>query len=254
MKSSFFRPRATRALFYAAATMSFTAGVQARAPFNDVQALSAPELQAERGMFIAPDGTVIDLSIQMDTLVDGTLVLRSVLTPSNNEAERLKLYTQREGIAVAQPEGEWIQAGGDTDKGVSITFDRSAPLDLDVGAASSAPPLLVAVGSSAPRPDASGLRPIVIDENGVGATPAGSVTVMETGQGPIVTLAADTLLVKHILGSSITNIVANTANDRAIETSTMVNLSLANTAPLILSGSLLGLDDALLSLARRPTL
>lgn len=241
-------------VLYVAAVVSLSSTASAKAPFDGREALSDPDLLSERGMFIAPDGTVIDLSIQMDTLIDGRLVLRSVLTPSGESESRLQLYTQPNETVLAPPEGEWVQAGGSAGQGVSFTFDRSAQIDLEAGSENTAPPLLVAVGGGAALPDSSGLQPVELDGNGAGNTPAGPVTVMETAQGPIVTLAGDALLVKHILGSSVANVVANTANDRAIETSTLVNLSVANTGPLVLSGSLLGLDDALLSLARRPNL
>src|SRR5690606_11343504 len=97
-------------LLYVAAVVSLSSTASAKAPFDGREALSDPDLQSERGLFIAPDGAVIDLSIQMDTLIDGRLVLRSVLTPSGESEGRLQLYTQSNETVLAQPEGEWVQA------------------------------------------------------------------------------------------------------------------------------------------------
>lgn len=240
-----------RAVLISALGLSMVPGhVRAGAPFGAVAPVSEGELAAARGMFLAPDGTEIALTIQMDTLVDGNLVLRSVLTPFESGPERLQLYTQRAGTAAA-PMGEEIAAAPAPLEGVAFTFDRTAGLTMVAGP-EAAPQVQVAVNGTMNAPDATGLDRLTLDGNGMATSAAGSISVMENAQGPVVTLAADTLLVKHVLGAAVANIVANTADNRVIESATVVNLSLGNAAPLIAGASLFAVDDAVLSLAQRP--
>jgi hypothetical protein len=229
------------------------ANALAVSPFGDVAAVPETELAEARGMFVAPDGTEIALSIQMDTVVDGTLVLRSVMKPFESAADRLQLYAQRPGSPAMETSAAGAQSAPQSGDGnVAFIFDRSAGLTM-VSSTDAMPQFQVSTSADADASVPSGLERISLDGAGAAVVPTGPVTVTQADGGSIVTLATSDLLVKHVLGPSIANVVGNTANNRAIETSTVVNLSLSNTAPLALGASLLSLDAAALALAQRPS-
>lgn len=234
------------------ATALFPPAVSARA-FMGSAALSDRELAAEFGKFLAPDGTEIALSIQMDTRVDGQLVLRSILTPDAAAPDRLQLFAQPNESAESDPSGWSVEPDSNPMEGaVEFTFARGAGLTMVSDAADPMPQIQVAVNGATERPDSSDLQRLNVDAAGNASTPAGPVNVVQNSQGAIVTLAADALLVKHVLGSTVANVAANTADNRIVESATTVNLSLANAAPLLVGSSLFNIDDAVLSVARRP--
>lgn len=242
-------PRAVAAILGAAL---LPANALAVSPFGEVAAVPEAELAEARGMFLAPDGTEIALSIQMDTVVDGTLVLRSVMKPFERAADRLELYAQRPGSPAMQTSMSGQSGAPASGEGsVAFIFDRSAGLTM-VSAADALPHMQVATSAGADAPVPAGVDRIALDGAGGALVPTGPVNVTRTDRGSVVTLATADLLVKHVLGPSVANVVGNTANNRAIETSTVVNLSLSNTAPLTLGTSLFSVDAAALALAQRP--
>jgi hypothetical protein len=61
----------------------------------------------------------------------------------------------------------------------------------------------------------------------VTAGDSGSVSLARDGGNTTVSFSADSLLVKHVLGSAASSIVANTANDRSIDTTYSINVELS---------------------------
>lgn len=76
------------------------------------------------------------------------------------------------------------------------------------------------------------------------ATAFGDVSVQSTVGGPHVLLVGPDLQIRHMIGSAST-LVANTANNRAIDTSTVVQIDLPNLDGLGLGSILSRIDDAI---------
>ena len=231
-----------------AAASVVTAGTGAHAQIDAVaqgRTASEQELAAAHGKFLLPNGIEVAMTVQTDTSVDGQLLLRSVFTVDKGPAN-LAVYSPtnvRTTVATSQTGSPEASANG----GVSVNIDRDSGIttvrpdytpratSVTIGAG-----LNPQIGES---PD--GAAPLDLsNKNAAIAAPGGVVSLDRLPAGSKITLTRPDFEVSHIVGQAFGSVLVNTANDRAIDTTTTINLDLTNATPASI-GSALPRVDAL---------
>ncbi|MBW8911495.1 MAG: hypothetical protein JF564_06345 [Sphingomonas sp.] len=181
-------------------------GLQAAAlPFPARAQVTDDALDRVRGGFVLPNGMDVSLGIGIETRLNGVLALRTELT------------TGGDGSPI-------VFSGGGT---------PAAPA-AGSGATTTIPGVAVVrvvEGSASPVEAAAGRQGLELTPNGPAlSTPSGSVQLIKDDLGSTVVLRDDSLELRHMIGRFTGAIVANTANDRTIDTVVTVNIDLQNSA------------------------
>ena len=205
-------------------------------------------LAGSYGKFLAPGGIDLAMSVQSDTAVNGNLVLRSVFTVDQGPAT-LQIYAPAPGAT-----GPAIQVGaGQTQSapenpGLSITFDRTGGGKLSVspasGSASWMPNVTVGNVQAQARSSNDGLVAVegVVGGPAVQAG-AGAVSAATSAGGFRITYNQADLSISHLAGDATGSVVANSADNRVIDTVTTVSIDVRNADVLTLASSQLRADD-----------
>ena len=166
------------------------AGAADRSPFAGAARLDEAELDRMRGGFLLPNGLDIALGLEIATLVNGEVALRTVLTLDQGSA--INVYTG--GSAPA--------SGGD---GPQVNLGSAEGSGSGLGAG------------------------VPVTPNGASInTPMGQISLEQGDRGSVVVLAGNALELRHMIGSITGAVVANTGNDRVIDTVVTVNLDMRN--------------------------
>lgn len=214
----------------------------------DSAPVSDAELAGNYGKFIAPGGIDLAMSVQSDTAVDGQLVLRSVFTVDQGPA-RIQVYAPAPGTQGPSYQGNATvgQAqSGAGNPGLSVTVDRmgaNTSVQPTFGAGSQAPNVAVTTGGQSVAATAAGndgLVPVIATAGG-GAVPtgAGAVSISSTSTGTRITLDALGLSISHLVGGATGTVVANTGNNRTIDTVTSMSIDVRNGDSLAIASSLM---------------
>lgn len=175
-------------------------------PFSDSARVSDDTLAGMRGGMTLPNGMQVGLGIRMDSFVDGQLVLRSVLTPGSEDG--LQIYT----------------GGSDSAQSPQSQSSSTPVVTVTTGG----------TGGAGPLDD--GAVPLDLQPGGMAETPAGTIRVEpDNAGGAVVVLESPTLELRHLLGAATGQLIANSANNRQIDTITEINVDVQG--PLPLSGS-----------------
>lgn len=211
-----------------------------RAPVSD------DELAGSYGKFIAPGGIDLAMSVQSDTAVDGHLVLRSVFSVDQGPGS-VRIYAPAAGslgpaVQTADNQGR-AQSAAPT-QGVAVVIDRTGAttsVQPVSGGAQGAPTVNVGSDSMSPQSVSSGndgLAPVAASAAGV-QTGGGVVSLTTTANGARVTLDSLGLSVSHLVGQATGTVIANTGNNRAIDTVTSVSIDVRNGDMLTIGSSLM---------------
>ncbi|GGB39360.1 hypothetical protein GCM10011380_31060 [Sphingomonas metalli] len=212
------------------------------------------DLATMTGKFLLPGGGALALSITSDTMVNGALVLRTVLTV--DQGSNLAVFGRAAGVpAVAAPHETGASAAAPSlAQGVSVLFDRRAgtqivmPTVTTVRAAG-------ATGIGDARPAGAnaqdGVVPIAVVAGGPAiATPDGLVTLSNLPRGAQVTLEGDRLGIAHLVGQSVGGAVLNAGNDRVIDHVTTIGIDLKDASALAMGSAAMRVDAVVTDLAR----
>lgn len=201
-------------------------------------ALPDHELAVQRGGFRLPNGVDVALTVQTQTAIDGAVVLRTVFR-ADQGAPTLTVSTPRAGeTVVAQGHGAGATAGG---AAPMVSYDPRSGIQITPGWG--APAVSVSSGTvRAAAAAAEGLQPV--DAGGAGVvTDAGQVTASRVGGLDSVQLKAADLTVTHFAGNAFGSAIANSGNDRAIDTQTTVSIDLSNAGPDVIGSAMLRVQD-----------
>lgn len=200
------------------------AQAQPGAPAPGDVRLTDAELARATGRFILPNGAELALTVTSDTAVDGRLLLRTVLTVDKGSS--LQVLAPQPGAAPVPYAAARASAGG----GVTVALDRRS------GMQTVAPDVAVAIGPAvsvgAVVANPPGLAPVAVTPGGPAvATADGVVSLDAVPGGARVTFAGDQLGIVNQVGRSIATAVANSANDRTLDTVTNITIDARNLAP-----------------------
>ncbi|MDB5717675.1 MAG: hypothetical protein JWM38_1102 [Sphingomonas bacterium] len=215
--------------------------------------LADSELAAMRGGFRLPGGIEVALTVRSDTSVDGALLLRSVFSVVNGAPLLQVLAPAKGGEAptIGPNEASVARAGDAAAAGsnaLSVQFDRQNGVVFVPGATAVAPTINVTSGARADVDDAglvllaAGPAPI--------ETAGGQVTVSALPEGMRVRLEGAGLDVSHLVGAAFGSVIANTASDRTIDTTTTIGLDLGNVRPDLIGSSMFRVENVAVEAAR----
>ena len=236
----------------AAPVPSVTPDILVVAPLPD--AFEAPrvpdaKLATMRGGLRLPNGLDVSIGIDIQTRVDGLLVLHT-LYASDGPVSGTRVYTDgRDGDRLAP--GTTVVTTSDTGGSPVIMTDRSPTgTTISVTPASGASTVNLVNGAQSTWLTAQGQTEVPVTANGAPVTTGpGTFTLTTTDAGTIATLDTGDLRISHLVGQATGAVIANTANDRAIDTISSINVDLSNTAPL-LAASMFSNDALALALVR----
>jgi hypothetical protein len=219
-------------------------------PDGEATAVGDDELAEMTGKFTLPNGTELAMSVTSDTVINGQLALRTVLTV--DQGSRLEVFG-RQGGAASEP----YTMSGSVDQpitqatGVSVMLDRRSGIQTVTPTYGvSASPNVATTPGAANDAAAQGLTLLPIHSGGPAvATAHGHVSLSTTDRGSQVTLAGDQLGVAHIVGQYIATAIVNSANDRTIDTVTNVNIDLRDASPYMVGSAMLRIDGLAQSVA-----
>ncbi|TCM16120.1 hypothetical protein EDF56_108108 [Novosphingobium sp. PhB165] len=189
--------------------------------FGAAATLTDSELDALRGGFELPNGMDVVVGVDIQTLVNGTLALRSVL---NSDTGTPVVFVGNGSGAVSSSGTGTGTAGG----------------------------VVVHVGDATTTiQPVAGEQQVSLTPNGPAvSTPSGSVQLVKNDSGSQVILNGNSLELRQMIGSLTGSIVANTANDRTIDTVVTINVAVPNSGILV-GNSLLRADSIALDTAGR---
>lgn len=206
------------------ATFSFAPAAAQSGPFGGSRTVADDRLGEVRGGFLLPNGMDIGLGITVDTLVDGRLVLSTVMTV--DDATHLFVYT-----------------GGDVQR------QTSATMVLVPGP--NGPSLVRITQDASPAPGGGGRQPLAVVPNGAPVeTPWGAVQLAQSDTQSTVFLTGEGIQLRHMIGAATGALVANTASDRVIDTMVTIDLDIRHSA-IPLGAMMLRLDTLLTGAAAR---
>lgn len=198
-------------------------------------------LSSMRGGFELPNGMMISVGVQIETYVDNSLALRTVLNVTDRAKAALeivvpsasKLGLSNPQVAAALPASAPVVtnpvAVADPTSIVQATPVVSAiavaPLAADPAPA--APAVQIAAASSAGDAQMPGvIAPADVQIH----SDLGVVTVEQTSSGAAVLLKGPDLQIEHMTGNATGVLIANTLDNRVIDTVATVNISLTDSA------------------------
>jgi hypothetical protein len=199
------------------------------------QPITEAELSNMRGGFSLPGGLEATMAVRTETSVDGGLLLRSVYLVDRG-APSLQLFAPRTGEAVRGQSAATASPDRALQGSVRINFDRQNGVSISRQMAM--PAASVTVGASAPKPTSDSLQALDLSDGPVD-TPGGRVSVSQSDTGVRSRLEGDGIDATHLFGNAFGAVVANTANNRVIDSSTTITLDLRGATPLNLGSAML---------------
>ena len=194
-------------------------------------------LATMRGGLRLPNGLDLMLGIDIQTRIDGVLALHTVYA-SEGAQPAIRVYTDGGTPSAAAPATMSVSSGGAL--GVPLLVVDRSPTGTTIVPTGAMPATTVNLvnGNPAGWAGAAGQAEIPVVANGptVAAAP-GEVGLTVGDAGAVVTLRTPTLEVQHLIGAATGAVIANTANNRAIDTISAVNVDVQGIAPALLAGS-----------------
>lgn len=211
-----------------------TATVPEAAPIAAVP-VADPILAEQRGGFRLPNGIDVALSVQTQTAVNGAVQLRTVFQIDDG-SPTFTIYAAKTGetvsVGTAAAGGQATQAAAPT-----ISYDRASGIQVTPGIA----PSSISVSA---KPVTSEAIPAGLTEVAAGAvTDTGAITDTTRNGVRAVTLTGSDLSITHLAGNAFGSAIANSGNDRSIDTQTTVSINLSNAGPDVLGSSMFRVQD-----------
>lgn len=199
-------------------------------PLYDDTPLAEPVLAEQRGGLRLPNGIDANLSIQTRSAVDGNVVLQTVVTIDQGPPV-IQIFVPKTGETIALPSGSSQAISG---MQAVVSYNRTSGLQVTTAG----PPLsaTASYGSNAVTltlPE--GLR--IVDASVPVATDNGSVSSFGASGIQGVELVSSDLRIVHLTGSAFGSVIANSADNRAIDTQTALSIDLRNAGPDVLGSA-----------------
>lgn len=201
-------------------------------PF-DAKPVSEPQLAQMRGGVLLPNGIAIAIGIDIQTRVDGLLVLHTIYA-SDGPIIGARVFT--DGAAQPETAPGTITVTTPDNAGTPIVTVARTPTGTTVVANPGRPGATVNL-VAAPASfwvTADGQQQVPLAENGAPVRQGpGSFGLSSAGGTITSTLAASDYEIRHFIGRVTGTAVTNTGNDRAIDTVSSVNIDLQGGLPAL---------------------
>lgn len=198
--------------------------------------LSNLALSRMRGGLRLPNGLDVSLGIDIQTRVDGLLALHTVYA-SEGPATGVRVFTDGAKPVPTAPATTTVSA--DAVAGVPVLVIDRSPTGTTIMPTSSVAATTVNLVNGDPSTwlSGEGQTQVPVTPNGpaVAAEP-GSVRLTSDESGAVVTLQAPNLEIRHLVGQATGTFVANTGDNRSIDTISSVNVDVQGLSPALLSG------------------
>jgi hypothetical protein len=194
------------------------------------------QLATMRGGIQLPNGLAVSIGIDIQTRIDGVLALHTIFN-SDGPTAGIAVYTDGTDSPRTAPGTTTVTIATSPDV-PSLVVDRS-PTGTTVTSQRVMPAATVNLinGEQATWLTAIGQTRVAVIANGPAvATESGSISLSNDGSGAVVTLDAPMLQVRQLIGQATGAVVANTGNDRVIDTVSSVNVDLQGLSPTMMAG------------------
>lgn len=227
------------------------AAVPAPAAAQVGEPLSDAELATITGKFVLPSGVTLALSVTSDTVVDGQLILRTVFRVDDTA----RVTVMGRMSADSGPAYPGAPTAGDAaamkPTGVEVAFDRRSGTQTITPTYTAVIPTVSIGGTRPADAAAAGLAALPVSVGGPAVeTPDGSVSLSALRNGTQVVLAGQQLSVANLVGSAIATAIANTADNRTIDTVTHVDIDLGDAGALTAGSAALKIDTLVSDVTR----
>lgn len=204
------------------------------------------ELASMTGKFILPGGGSLALSVTSDTLLNGTLVLRTVLTVDH--MSNVQVFARGGDVPLPDAGAETPAAASTLTGGASVLFDRRTGAQITVPTIST---IRAHGAAGAGDTTPAGLVPVAVVPGAAAVrTPDGLVSITALPNGTQVSLAGDSIGIAHLVGQSVATAILNAGNDRTIDTVTTIGIDLHDAAALTLGSAAMKVDALATDAAR----
>ncbi|MEA1086303.1 MAG: hypothetical protein EOP65_09685 [Sphingomonas sp.] len=210
----------------------------AAGPGDDPPAVPDAELATMRGGLLLPNGLNVAIGIDIQTRIDGVLALHTIYSSEGPNAG-VRVYTDGTTSPSAVP-GTVTVATGDPDW-PTVSVSRT-PTGTTVTAPGPDAPASVNIvaGPATGWLDAAGQTLVPVTANGPAvAASSGSVRLTSDDRGTQVALVTPATEIRHLVGQATGAVIANTGNDRAIDTVSTINVNLVGLPVALMNGVLL---------------
>ncbi|MET0375741.1 MAG: hypothetical protein ABW128_15980 [Rhizorhabdus sp.] len=210
----------------------------AAGPDDDPPAVPDAELATMRGGLLLPNGLNVAIGIDIQTRIDGVLALHTIYSSEGPNAG-VRVYTDGTTSPSAAP-GTVTVATGDPDW-PTVSVSRT-PTGTTVTAPGPDTPASVNIvaGPATGWLDAAGQTLVPVTANGPAVTASsGSVRLTSDDRGTQVALVTPATEIRHLVGQATGAVIANTGNDRAIDTVSTINVNLVGLPVALMNGVLL---------------
>lgn len=233
---------------------AFAEAIVVTAPMRPYAAPRVPdaELRMMRGGLRLPNGLDVRIGIDIQTWVDGRLALHSIYASDGANAG-VRVFTDGTDARRTAPGTVGVTVPAD-DGSPRVLFNRAGTgITVQPGVAG-ATPTTVNVLAAAPSEwlDANGenLVPVTLN-GGAASSESGNVTLTSGDGGAVVTLETPTLKVQQLIGQATGIVIANTANNRMIDTVSSINVDLQGVPAGLLPSALMANRVALEAMTNR---
>jgi hypothetical protein len=194
------------------------------------------ELAHMRGGLRLPNGLDISLGIDIQTWIDGRLALHTVYA-SEGPASGVRIFTDGVQPVKTVPAAATIRSDGVP--GIPLLVVDRSPTGTTILPTNATAATTVNLVNGAPSIwlSGEGQEEIFATPNGPAvAAPPGEVSLIADPCGTIVTLRTPGLEIRQLIGQATGVVIANSSNDRVIDTISSVNVDLKGVSPKLLSG------------------
>ncbi len=208
----------------------------AAAPGDAPAPVPDSELATMRGGLMLPNGLNVAIGIDIQTRIDGVLALHTIFS---SEAPGVRVFTDGRTSPSEVPGTVTVETGDPSWPTVSVS---RTPTGTTVTAPAAGTPASVNIvsGPTTGWLDASGQTPVPVVANGPAVdASSGSIRLTSDDRGSQVQLVTPATEIRHLVGQATGAVIANTANDRVIDTVSTVNVNLVGLPAGLSNGVLL---------------
>lgn len=193
-------------------------------------------LATMRGGLALPNGLNVAIGIDIQTRIDGLLALHTIYA-SEGALPGVRVFTDGLDPVPLAPATLTVTSRGTV--GVPLLIVDRSPTGTTIvpTAATSAETVNLVNGDPSTWLSSEGQIQIPVTSNGPPvASQAGPVRLTTDERGAVVTLQAPMAEIRHLIGQTTGVVIANTADDRRIDTVSSVNVDLQGISPALLAG------------------